>query len=89
MESTEIITAIVNGGVLVVVLALLLKGELISRVVVDRILKEAENRAAAITQAIFEDMQIKVKNAVREGMIEAQEETRGSFSHTRTSSERD
>lgn len=86
MSTPELISSILNSGIMIVILGLLLKGEIIPKTVVDRILTEAENRSTAMTQAIFKELQAHVQEAVKDGIIEGHKET-GVFAMGRQASQ--
>ena len=69
----EILTALINTSPTLVFLYLFIAGKIMPETVVDRILKEAEARSAKITQDILDGM----KEAVKQGHLEADAEING------------
>ena len=82
MESTstlDIITAIIDSGVLVVILVLFIRGEIMSKKVVNQILDEAEKRSEIIAGHMTDAMEVKIRQAVKEGVMVAYLQANESF----------
>ena len=64
----DLVTTIANAGILVVMLALFLRGDLMSTKNVDRMMREADNRANIMAKNIVEGVAKEIRQSVADGM---------------------
>jgi hypothetical protein len=76
-QTIDLIAAIIDSGVMVVIMILMVRGEILPRSIVDLILTEAEKRSKIIVTEILDSIDDKVKHAVKEGVLEGHAEARG------------
>jgi hypothetical protein len=65
----ETLAALINSGSLVVIAVLLIRGNIVPRNVVDKILEEAEKRANIMAAEIVKAMKESVKEGMEAGII--------------------